>query len=336
SCIQTPGDPTFSSKGALSEVTKCRSAVRFRRSHGTGLTMRGYTPHHKVASMKISKNAQVLKRDLREKVDPEQISLLMKKEWKLFYVTPLYKFKHTQLKTYSKQLSAFIASEKQKGRAVEVGPETGFKVVFSIIFGLTETEEDTELVFIQIHSKPSFAAEGASDVVIWSGWLACINGNTEYLRAIPADFVCLPLFCASGAGSLTSLVKSWFETTFDCNFGQLRISPSNLHRLATMWTGCHPTVNIRYLKLSWTLPTCPPLDISYTVNPGDVSDLWSRICQGKDQVSSEVAKQFFQCLESHFFRHFRIHLSAGELTKVSTALGSAYRDGKIQVLSLFF
>lgn len=74
----------------------------------------------------------------------------MKKEWQLSYVTPLYQFRHTQLKSYSKQLSAFIVSEKQQGLAIEVGQELGFKVNFSVVLGLAETDEDAETVFIQV------------------------------------------------------------------------------------------------------------------------------------------------------------------------------------------
>ncbi|MBN3302354.1 CENPL protein, partial [Amia calva] len=267
------------------------------------------------------------------KVNPEQLSLLIKKEWRLSYVTPLYRFKHTHLKSYSRQLSAFIAAEKQKGTAVEVGPETGFKVTFSTVLGLTESDEDTEAVFIQIRSRPPFAQEGAPDVVVWSGWLACVNGNAEYIGSLPVDFTCLPLFCASGAESLTSLVQSWLRNSFDCNFGQLGISSSNLQWLAAMWTGCQPAVNIRYLKLSWTLPARPPLDVSYTIHPGDAWDLWSSIHQEKDRMSAEEVNLFMRCIESNFFRHFRVHLSAGELVKVSTAVGSAHRDGKIKFLN---
>lgn len=87
---------------------------------------------------------------LQNKVDPEHIALLVKNEWKLSYVTPLYRFRHTELKSYSKHLSAFIIAEKQQGVAVEVGLEAGFKVTFTAVLGLAETSEDAETVFIQV------------------------------------------------------------------------------------------------------------------------------------------------------------------------------------------
>lgn len=86
----------------------------------------------------------------QEKIDPEHVALLVKKEWRLSYVTPLYQFRYTMLKMYSRQLAAFLMAEKQQGTAVEVGLEAGFKVTFSTVLGMAETKDDAETVFIQV------------------------------------------------------------------------------------------------------------------------------------------------------------------------------------------
>ncbi|XP_062383693.1 centromere protein L [Sardina pilchardus] len=271
---------------------------------------------------------------ITEKVDPEQVALLVKKEWKLSHLTPLYQFRYTLLNVYAKHLSAFLVAEKQQGTAVEVGLETGFKVTFSTILGMAETKDDAETVFIQIHSKPVFASAGDTPRVVWSGWLTCINGDPEYLQSLPPEFVSLPLFCTSGSESLTFLVKLWFERTFDCSFGSLSLDPNDLHWLAALWTGCHSDNNIRSLKLAWTLPAQPPLDVSLALNGQDAWDLWEKVRPGDradDSVSIEEVKCFITGIESHFFRHFKVHLSAGVLKRVSTALGSVHLDGKIKI-----
>lgn len=292
------------------------------------------------------------------------MTLLVKHEWKLAYVTPLYRFRHTQLKSYSKHLTASIVSEKQQGMAVEVGLDTGFKATLSAVQGIAETNEDAETVFIQvrvnfvfsafclhkskminnlsciytlfdlfqIHSKTAFASDGPKPV--WRGWLTCVNGDTEYLRSLPPDFVSLPLFCSSGPESLTALVKSWFERTFDCNFGSLLLNSSTLKWLAALWTGCHTDSNIRYLKLAWSMPSQPALDIAYTLNPQDAWELWNSVRSGDgadERVGVDEVQRFMSGIETHLFRHFKIYLSAGTLMKVSTAIGSAHRDGKIKV-----
>lgn len=82
-------------------------------------------------------------------MNPEQLALLVR-EWQLSYVTPLYRFHHGQLKSYSRQLSAFMVSEQQQGVAVEVGLESTLKVSFTLVPGMAQTEEDADTVFIQV------------------------------------------------------------------------------------------------------------------------------------------------------------------------------------------
>ncbi|XP_029301111.1 centromere protein L isoform X2 [Cottoperca gobio] len=281
------------------------------------------------------------------KVNPEKLALLVKTEWQLSYVSPLYQFRHTQLKSYSRQLSAFIAAEKQQGLAVEVeGPQKTFRVSFSLVQGMAESDDDAETVLIQIHSKPLFARQDEPQRPVWSGWLTCINGNPDYLRSLPKDFICLPLFGSSGAEALTTLVKSWFQQFFDCCFGPLEISHTCLQWLMALWTNCHTESSIQHLKMIWTLPVVPPLQVTYTVNSEDAWELWSSVRKEKEKENKagEMAKDeeensidieevtgFMQGLKSHFYRHFRLDLSAGSLDQVSTALGSAKYKGRIKI-----
>lgn len=84
-------------------------------------------------------------------MSPEHLALLMKTEWQLSYVTPLYQFRHAQLKSYSRQLAAFIAAERQQGLAVEVeGPHSSFVVSISVLQGMVVTDDDAETVLIQV------------------------------------------------------------------------------------------------------------------------------------------------------------------------------------------
>ena len=91
----------------------------------------------------------------------------MKKEWQLSYVTPLYQFRHTQLKSNSKQLSAFMVSEKQQGLASEVGQELGFKVNFSVVLGLAETDKDAETAIIQVRVFPQNVVWSSYFILLW-------------------------------------------------------------------------------------------------------------------------------------------------------------------------
>ncbi|KAJ8011949.1 hypothetical protein DPEC_G00063630 [Dallia pectoralis] len=318
-------------------VTQRRSKRRYSRAMRSCVegSYLGYTPGHQtVLKIPISRK-KAKSRDITNRVDPDQVALLVKKEWQLSYVTPLYKFRHTMLKAYSRELSAFIVSEKPQGQAIEIAQELGFKVNIFVVLGLAETDQDAETIFIQILSKQVFAAKDDAQKVVWSGLLTCINGDVDYLRSLPPEFVSLPLLCTSGPESYSALVKSWFKKTFDCCFGPMCITSTNLQWLATLWTGCHPEKNVQYLKLAWTIPTLPPMDVTYKVNAQDAWMLWDsvRVNATEDSVSIDEVNSFIRGLQTHFFRHFRLDLSAGSLMRVSTALGSAHHSGKIKITS---
>ncbi|XP_026217261.1 centromere protein L [Anabas testudineus] len=337
SVVRTPLDSV-----KVQRRSKSRSYRQSYRSCLGAASRLGSTPAFTARRLNTSRKAPKL-HNITEKVNAEQLALLMKSEWKLSYVTPLYQFRHTQLKSYSRQLSAFIAAEKQQGLAVEVeGSQNSFRVSFSAVQGMAGTDDDAETVLIQIHSKSIFARQDEHQRLIWSGWLTCINGNPDYLRSLPKDFICLPLFGSSGSEVLTSSVQSWFQQNFDCCFGPLEISHTSLQWLVALWTNCHTESNIQHLKMIWSIPVVPPLQITYTVNPQDAWDLWNSVRKSPQEeketeeeegrsIDIEEVMQFMQGLKSHFYRHFRLDLSAGSLKQVSTALGSAKYNGRIKI-----
>ncbi|KAM8812766.1 centromere protein L isoform 2-T2 [Rhynchonycteris naso] len=217
---------------------------------------------------------------LQENVDPQKVAFLLHKQWTLYSVTPLHKFSYTNLKQYSKLLSAFIASEKQKGLAVEVGEDLDVKVIFSALLGLKGTQRDPDAFLVQILSKSQSPSENAEGKVLWTGWFCCVFGDS-LLESISEDFTCLPLFLTSGAETNTAMVGSWFEKTFDCYFSRLAISAFNLSWMVAMWTACRMDHYVATTEFLW---------------------------------------------------HFKIHLSATRLVRVSTSVASAHTDGKIKIL----
>ncbi|XP_008054111.1 centromere protein L isoform X1 [Carlito syrichta] len=107
---------------------------------------------------------------VQEDVDPQKVAFLLHKQWTLYSLTPLYKFSYTNLKEYSRLLSAFIVAEKQKGLAVEVGEDLNIKVIFSILLGVKGTQRDPEAFLIQSHSSsPRLEYSGMSLDLLGSG-----------------------------------------------------------------------------------------------------------------------------------------------------------------------
>ncbi|XP_057685302.1 centromere protein L isoform X2 [Corythoichthys intestinalis] len=290
-----------------------------------------------LTSQRLSARRKIPKSDnILDKMDPQQLSLLMGTEWQLSFVTPMYQFRYTQLKSYARQLSAFMAAETQRGLALEVGGTLGFRVSFSVVRGLVGTDDDAEAVFIQIAAQNAFGRADEQDKTAWKGWLACVNGNADYPRSLPKDFVCLPLFACSGKEALTALVKSWFQQTFDCCLGSLELSHTSLQWLLALWTECRVESKAKDLKMVWTLPAKPALRVTYSVDPEDAWELWSSVRTSvgetdEREIDWEEVRRLTKALTGHFYRYFRMDLSAGNLSHLSTTMGAAKHEGRIKI-----
>ncbi|XP_075689167.1 centromere protein L isoform X2 [Rhinoderma darwinii] len=266
-------------------------------------------------------------------LDPAKAALLLQKQWTLYSVTPMHKFSYTRLKEYSRHLSAHIAAEKQKGFGIEVGSELNLKAMFTCLPGLKGKDKDPLAVLIQISSKSQLTKAGTEDRIVWTGLFCGTYTEDDILEALPETFTCLPLFLYNGTEAMTGIVGPWFQKNFDCCFGKLGISSQDLTWWAAMWTGCEVDGRVPATELVFSVPVEPHMDISYTIHPGDFKTLWNDIHKSKDEITLEEVENLFQCLYSHFFRHFKIHLSATQLVRVTASVASAHCEGKVKFLS---
>ncbi|XP_011836797.1 PREDICTED: centromere protein L isoform X1 [Mandrillus leucophaeus] len=186
--------------------------------------------------------------------------------------------------------------------------------------------------YTRILSKSQLPSENREGKVLWTGWFCCVFGDS-LLETVSEDFTCLPLFLANGADSNTAIIGTWFQKTFDCYFSPLTINAFNLSWMAAMWTACKVDHYVATTEFLWSVPCSPQsLDISYAIHPEDAKALWDSIHKTPGEVTQEEVDLFMDCLYSHFHRHFKIHLSATRLVRVSTSVASAHTDGKIKIL----
>ncbi|NXQ34783.1 CENPL protein, partial [Alaudala cheleensis] len=266
-----------------------------------------------------------------ESVDPQKTAFLLRKAWTLYSVTPLYRFHRARLRDYARLLSAFIAAEKQKGLAVEVGVELDIKVALYSLDDLRGSELDQAALLVQLSSRSRASSRNSEDKLVWSGCFCSMCGD-DLSENMPEDFTSLPLFLSHGAEGYTSLVGSWFQKTFDCCFRRLAISPLNLSGMVAMWAGCKLDRAASAVELIFSVPCLSqPLDIYYAIHPEDAKALWDTVQKTPEEITQEEVDVFMDCLYSHFHRHFKIHLSAAKLVKVSTAVASAHCDGIVKI-----
>ncbi|XP_035189017.1 centromere protein L [Oxyura jamaicensis] len=302
------------------------------RISGAGRLSRGPLLRKLSGRLGLSPSGRALPPGSQENADLQKVAFLLRKQWTLYSVTPLYKFSSAHLKDYGRQLGAFIAAEKQKGLAVEVGVELGIKVAVSSLPDLRGSDQDHAAVLVQLSLKSSASQKKTEEKLIWSGWFCCVAGDDLSMNVLE-DFTCLPLFLANGAETYTSLVGSWFQKTFDCCFRRLVISPLILTWMAALWTGYKVDKTSSAMELVFSVPSLPqPLDISYAIHTEDAKALWDTVQKTPGEITQEEVDVFMDCLYSHFHRHFKIHLSATKLVKVSTGIASAHCDGIIKFL----
>lgn len=183
----------------------------------------------------------------------------------------------------------------------------------------------------QVSSRSQASSRNSEDKLVWSGCFCSVFGD-DLSKNIPEDFTSLPLFLSHGAESYTALVGSWFQKTFDCCFRRLAISPHNLSWMAAMGAGCELDRAASPVKFVFSVPRLPhPLDISYAIHPEDAKALWDTVQKTLGEITQEEVDVFMDCLYAHFHRHFKIHLSATKLVKVSTTIASAHCDGIVKV-----
>lgn len=183
----------------------------------------------------------------------------------------------------------------------------------------------------QLSLRSRASSRNSEDKLVWLGWFCSVYGD-DLSENVPEDFTCLPLFLTHGAESYTSMVGSWFQKTFDCCFRRLAISPLNLSWMVAMWAGCKLDRAASAVELVFSMPhLSQPLDISYAIHPEDAKALWDTVQKMPGEITQEEVDVFMDCLYAHFHRHFKIHLSAAKLVKVSTAVASAHCDGIVKV-----
>ncbi|NXK98694.1 CENPL protein, partial [Formicarius rufipectus] len=268
----------------------------------------------------------------QESGDPQRTAFLLRRGWVLYSVTPLYRFSRGRLRDYARLLRACVAAERQKGLAVQVGVELDISVALSGLPELRGSERDADALLVQLSLRSQSSSKNAEDKIMWSGCLCCVCGD-DLSENMPEDFTCLPLFLANGAETYTSIVGSWFQKTFDCNFRRLAISPLSLSWMVAMWAGCKVEKAASAVELVFSVPRLPqPLDISYAIHPEDAKALWDTVQKTPGEITQEEVDVFMDCLYSHFHRHFKIHLSATKLVKVSTAIAQAHCDGIVKIL----
>ncbi|XP_063441770.1 centromere protein L-like [Mytilus trossulus] len=339
------------------EVDNCTPSLSSRKqlfsNTASRRTSRRFTPYGRTPKSRQlkGKNHEILSngtaersrpRDRRSAVETDEehesnLKGLTNKSWKLFKMTPLYKFntESSQLKKYSSQLSAHIEAERQKGLFIDNA--TSSKAYISTYKGLRVSAADKEAVQILIKGRNR---GGFGDETVLLTCLLC-SVEMEHNPVEPKlrdKFAYYPLLMVKGLVSLTDGLITWMQSHFDCVITPMIFSAHDLAWMVAMWSGTttEPVHKSKPVELLYKTPSdCKGIDkITFTIESTDVKDLWDRIHDDKgSEFSSEEVTMFINSLESHFHSLFRVKLSALQLYSVGTSLSYIGDVGRLKIFS---
>ncbi|XP_071666127.1 centromere protein L isoform X2 [Patagioenas fasciata] len=101
----------------------------------------------------LSPSSRLFPAPRRTQEDTQRTAFLLRKQWALYSVTPMYRFSEAHLRDYSRLLSAFFAAEKKKGLAVEIGGELDIKVSVTSLPDLKGSDRDQAAILVQFRQS---------------------------------------------------------------------------------------------------------------------------------------------------------------------------------------
>jgi len=270
-----------------------------------------------------------------EEINPPQV--LMGTTWKLFKVSPMYKFEtgKAALQKYGQLLTAYMQAQQDTGTGVAVGRSAsagaaGERARFSELDDVAISEEDPEAIEITCGGLDARGTPRLRAIL-------CSVGATE---VPPKGFTRLPLLLVKGAAAHTDALSAWLGFKFDCTVTPMHLQPVDLIWIATEWAAPPleaPAKQQRALELLYTPPATATgmSKITYTVQPSAIRGLQQAILEESGATTAITeGTGFVEALEAHFFDQFSVKLAAMTLSRVGTYAAICGAEGRLKLMPL--
>ncbi|XP_041375663.1 centromere protein L-like [Gigantopelta aegis] len=260
--------------------------------------------------------------------------IIVNKTWKLYRLSPLYKFSHkaSDLRRYGTCLASFIAIERAKGFDFE--SDKVDKAIFNMNKGIKVSSVDPEAIQIVISGKSK--PESESSTVLLTAVLCGVDMEENPINENSDNFTFYPIMLMKSAVKLSQFFITWMERQFDCRITPFKLSPHQLSWMVAMWSGLASDSTNKPIKLVYSVP--PEVEglkqITYSIDPHDCKELWESIHdKSKTMFTEEEVSKFMSSIETHFFNCFFIRISAMPLTSTGTPVAYCDGSGKIKIFS---
>ena len=323
----------------------------------TPLTARRYTPYtksnqrSKVVSRTPLPSRQQKQRTrdggpLRKKNGRNESSeglsaVIVGKTWKLHRASPFYclKLDKKSLQNYERRLNAWLLRESDSRNQTKSRIKTSFRKVD----GDSAGEYGVEIKVYSGKGKEDTQKDSPDLIAV----LCCgrideetnredereKQGNVSSAVYGSSEFISLPVVLMKGPVLLKESFLQWLEGQFGCKVSPMLLSPMDLAWLVSLCSGIGEPLHST--ELTYHVPAVVPgLDtICFTIAAKDAKLIWDAVHDSTVEFfTNEEALKFLKSLESHFYRHFKIHLDQMQLSTIATSVAFVGKEGRVKIL----
>uniref|UniRef100_A0A0B6Y0L1 Centromere protein L n=1 Tax=Arion vulgaris TaxID=1028688 RepID=A0A0B6Y0L1_9EUPU len=261
---------------------------------------------------------------------------LVMKTWKVYSLSPLYKFQSTKtsLTKYARSLDFALSQDKLRDMYSENSGHE--KSAFSIYEGLNFKDQDAKAIQIQVSVKNE-SGNGANTV--FNALMICVDLDTspvpEYLAK---HFTYYPVILVSGNKSRTDIILTWLEQHFDCRSASVQFSNRDLRWFLA--TGSSQSVSrkscpvVLQYSLSDVCDGISTVDCKFDAE--FCKELWDRLNGGsssRQMINESEVTQYVTALEEHLECTMHILFSKLSLSEVGTSMAYVSSQGKLKLFS---
>ncbi|CAG5116122.1 unnamed protein product [Candidula unifasciata] len=318
------------------------------QGHGSAKRLLAHTPFSSVShcpsrtprftNASVSRRLVASTRASRKQPEEEEHDYagLLKKTWKIFSLSPLYKFKPSKvcLTKYERSLDVAFSQVKTQGWSTETfGNE---KTFFSLYEGLNFNHNDAQAVQIQVVEKSDSGGQGS---IVLNALLICVDlDGSPVPDHLSNSFTYYPVILISGNKARTDVLLNWLEQHFDCQTSHVCFSNNDLRWMLGMWSSQAVAMKAFPVLLQYSLADlCDGIStIDCKFEAAFCSELWERLngsAFSREAVNEAEVNKFVTALEEHLEYTMHIMFSKLCLSEVGTSVAYVSSQGKLKLFS---
>ncbi|GFR74642.1 centromere protein L [Elysia marginata] len=262
---------------------------------------------------------------------------LLKKQWRIYTLSPLYNFKRhrTALIRCERSLDAALSqAQSTSSDPLNSRPE---KSSFSFYEDLKFHPDDPPGLRIQVHAR-----NGPGEVanLVMEAFLVCVEPSASPIpEQLQNRFTFYPVALISGNKARSAVLLEWLEKHFDCHSDVLTLSDNDLKFMLVLSSAFMTDMKGPPVLLQYSLEdVCEGIgSINCKLDTDYCKQLWERLFSTsiaeKEEIFKDEVHLFMDHLEELLEHLMRIFFKKLTLSEVGTSAAYVSHLGKIKIFS---